>query len=163
MIEAIRQLVTRGQKRVSLMFVGEGPLRDDLTKVIAAAGLTDKVLLLGLKGIDEIAELLHAADLFVMSSAYEGMPMAVTEALASGVPVATTRVGEVALVVNDGVCGRIAEPRTAENLCDAIDWCLDNLAAISGSPCVESASNYSPQSVLTPVYDNYRRLAAMNT
>ena len=51
----------------------------------------------------DIAKALRAADLFVMSSAYEGMPIAVLEALATGVPVVSTDVGELRLVVRDGV------------------------------------------------------------
>jgi glycosyltransferase involved in cell wall biosynthesis len=89
------------------------------------------------------------------------MPMAVIEALASGVPVATTRVGEVALVVNDGACGRIAKSHDEDDLVEAVGWCLDNLGAITGDPCTESASKYSPALVLQPVYENYRRLAAL--
>ena len=87
--------------------------------------------------------------------------MAVIEALASGVPVATTPVGEVALVVKDGSCGRIAALNSEKDLVEATAWCLDNLDAITGKPCLESASNYSPAAVLQPVYENYRRLAAL--
>ena len=43
----------------------------------------------------------------------------------------------------------------------ADDWCLDILNAITGDPCTESASKYSPAVVLQPVYENYRRLAAL--
>jgi len=160
LLAALERLVESGQHNVSLLIVGEGQLRGQMVEAIGQAGLADRVRLLGLKSIDEVAELLHTADLFVMSSAYEGMPMAVIEALASGVPVATTRVGEVALVLRDGVCGRIAESHSEEHLTDAIGWCLDNLDKISGDPCTKSASRYSPAVVLEPIHENYRRLAA---
>ncbi len=160
LLAALRRLVERGQNDVSLLIVGEGQLRSQMEEVIEQTGLTGRIRLLGLKSIDEVAGLLHAADLFVMSSAYEGMPMAVIEALASGVPVATTRVGEVALVLRDGVCGRIAESHSEEHLASAISWCLDNLDKISGTPCTQSASRFSPAVVLESKYENYRRLAA---
>lgn len=159
MLAALKRLVDGGLQDVNLLVVGEGQLRREMEDVIADSGLQDRVHLLGLKSIDEVSVLLHAADLFVMSSAYEGMPMAVIEALASGVPVATTRVGEVALVVNDGVCGRISESHSEEHLAEAIEWCLNNLDAITGKPCLESAGHFSPAVVLEPVYENYRRLA----
>ena len=160
MIEALQIVAARGNNDFNLLLVGEGPLREPVSKAVDEAGLSEKVRLLGLRGIDEIASLLHAADLFVMSSAYEGMPMAVIEALASGVPVATTRVGEVARAVEDRICGRIAEDRSAEKIADAYQWCLQNLADISGEPCAAAASQFSPAVVLGPVYDNYRSLAA---
>jgi glycosyltransferase involved in cell wall biosynthesis len=157
---ALSQLLNDGYDDLELLMVGEGQLRGAIEAFVEKAGIDDKVHLLGLKSTDEVAGLLHSTDLFVLSSAYEGMPMAVIEALASGVPVATTRVGEVALVVKDGSCGRIAASHSEKDLAEAVAWCLDNLTAISGDPCVESASNYSPAVVLQPVYENYRRLAA---
>lgn len=160
LLAALERLVENGQRDVNLLIVGEGQLRSQMEEVIDRNGLADRVRFLGLKSIDEVAGLLHTADLFVMSSAYEGMPMAVIEALASGVPVATTRVGEVALVLNDGVCGRIAESHSEEHLTDAIGWCLDNLDNISGTPCTQAASHFSPAVVLESKYENYRRLAA---
>jgi len=159
LLAALKRLVESGQHNVNLLIVGEGQLRSQMEEVIDRTGLVDRVRFLGLKSVDEVTELLHTADLFVLSSAYEGMPMAVIEALASGVPVATTSVGEVALVVRDRVCGRIAESHSEEDLTDAISWCLDNLDKISGAPCTQSASHFSPAVVLEPVYENYRRLA----
>ena len=160
LLAALGELVESGQQNVNLLIVGEGQLRSQMEVVINQTGLADRVRFLGLKSTDEVAELMHTADLFVMSSSYEGMPMAVIEALASGVPVATTRVGEVALVVHDRVCGRIAKSHSEEHLTDAISWCLDNLDKISGAPCTQSASHFSPAVVLESVYENYRRLAA---
>jgi glycosyltransferase involved in cell wall biosynthesis len=160
LLAALQRLVESGQHDISLLIVGEGQLRSQMEGVIEQTGLAGRIRLLGLKSIDEVAGLLHAADLFVMSSAYEGMPMAVIEALASGVPVATTRVGEVALVLRDGVCGRIAESDSEEHLAGAISWCLDNLDKISGTPCTQSASRFSPAVVLESKYENYRKLAA---
>jgi len=163
LLGSLKRLVDGGQDNFSLLVVGEGQLRTEMEETINQAGLSNRVRLLGLKSIDEVAELLHTADLFVMSSAYEGMPMAVIEALASGVPVATTRVGEVARVLSDGVCGRIAESHSEEHLAEAISWCLENLDKISGDPCTESASHFSPAAVLEPVYANYRRLASVDS
>jgi len=159
LINSIKHVIEQRKENISLLIVGEGPLHEQMSDAICQARLSDRVRFLGLKSVDEVARLLHAADLFVMSSAYEGMPMAVIEALASGVPVATTRVGEVGRVVRDGVCGRIAKAHTENDLADAIEWCLSNLTNISGPPCTESASRFSPAVVLQPVYENYRKLA----
>jgi len=162
LVDSIRKLVEHGKDQISVLIVGDGPLRGETIDAVHQAGLSNTIRFLGSKGIDEVAQVLQAADLFVLSSANEGMPMAVIEALASGVPVATTRVGEVGRLVHDGTCGRIAEDHTEEKFADAIEWCLDNLPSISGAPCVESASRFRPAAVLEPVYENYRQLASLN-
>jgi glycosyltransferase involved in cell wall biosynthesis len=162
LVASVVRLIKRGADKISLLVIGEGALRNQMRAAFEQAGVLDNVRFLGLQSVGEIAGLLHAADLFVMSSAYEGMPMAVIEALASGVPVATTRVGEVERVVEDRICGRIADAHTEEKLTEVIEWCLHNLDSISGKPCAESASRYSPAVVLEPVYENYRRLAALH-
>lgn len=163
LIESVKRLVESMQHDFRLLMVGEGPLRGAILQLVENAGLADKVRLVGVKSIDEVTRLLHAADLFVMSSAYEGMPMAVIEALASGVPVATTQVGEVARVVEDHVCGRITEEHSEEKLAEIIAWCLQHLGQISGAPCTMAASRFSPDVVLQPVYENYRLLAKSHT
>ncbi|MEM5429562.1 glycosyltransferase [Cupriavidus oxalaticus] len=71
-----------------LMIAGEGPQRDALTRRIEQHGLSGRVILLG-KRMD-VPALLNAADLFVLSSLIEGMPLVVGEALASGCPVVAT-------------------------------------------------------------------------
>lgn len=160
LISALERLANLTNKPFSLLLVGEGPLRDSIAQTIEKAGLSKSVHLLGVKSMDEVVELLHAADLFVMSSAYEGMPMAVIEALACGVPVATTQVGEVGRVVHDKICGRIVDEHSAGALAESISWCLDNLDKITGKPCTDAASAFSPGQVLEPIYENYRKLAA---
>ncbi|MEL7451148.1 MAG: glycosyltransferase, partial [Pseudomonadota bacterium] len=93
-------------------------------------------------------------------SAYEGMPMCVLEALGCGVPVVTTRVGEVARVVHDGVSGYIVGDRSAESFADAAERALAALPAMTGEASVTAASDYVPARVLEPVFDNYRRIAS---
>jgi glycosyltransferase involved in cell wall biosynthesis len=92
-----------------LVVVGDGALRGEVEAGIATRGIAKRVTLLGALGAARIAGWLRAADLFVLSSAYEGMPIAVLEALACGFPVASTDVGEIRRVVRDGITGRIAK------------------------------------------------------
>ncbi len=160
MIAALQKLNETRCQSLALLMVGEGPLRESILQAVAAAGLQDRVHLLGVKSMDEVVGLLQVSDLFVMSSAYEGMPMAVIEALACGLPVATTQVGEVGRVVENKVCGRIALEHSPDALSESIAWCVDNLDRISGNPCINAAANFSPSKVLEPIYENYRQLAA---
>ncbi|MBP0623546.1 glycosyltransferase [Cupriavidus sp. LEh25] len=83
-----------------LMIAGDGPLRDTLAQCIAGHGLGGRVRLLGRR--HDVPALLNAADLFVLSSRVEGMPLVVGEALACGCPVVATDAAGVAPMV-DGV------------------------------------------------------------
>jgi glycosyltransferase involved in cell wall biosynthesis len=104
----------------------------------------------------EIAEILRAADLYVLSSAYEGMPIAMLEALATGLPVASTDVGEVRLVVKDGVNGRISADRSVESFAKAIMDALDASEGLRGVPCESAVRDYHPEAVLKIIYANHR-------
>ncbi len=72
-----------------------------LRRSIAGLGLTDRVLMAGPRPPEEVEGWLRAADLFVLASAREGCPNAVWEAMACGLPVVSTRVGEVDRMVPD--------------------------------------------------------------
>ncbi|WP_432257903.1 glycosyltransferase [Cupriavidus sp. TMH.W2] len=98
LIEAFRE-VHRRIPRARLMIAGDGPLRAGLTSQIAGYGLNHAVLLIGAR--KDIPELLRAADVFVLSSRIEGMPLAVGEALASGLPVVSTAAAGVAELAGD--------------------------------------------------------------
>ncbi|MCB9689600.1 MAG: glycosyltransferase [Alphaproteobacteria bacterium] len=79
----------RAQDR--LLVVGNGELEDDVRRWVAERGLQDRVLLLGTR--TDIPELMRAADGYVMSSAWEGLPIVLLEASASGLPIVATDVG----------------------------------------------------------------------
>lgn len=143
-----------------LVLVGDGILRPEVEARIAELGLARKVTLAGARQAGWIARLHRAADLFALSSLYEGMPIALLEALATGLPVASTRVGEVARVVVDGSTGRIASARTAEALADAIVGAL----AIAGDgqrrASVAAIGPHRPEAVLGALHENHRRQVA---
>jgi glycosyltransferase involved in cell wall biosynthesis len=107
----------------------------------------------------EVAELLQAADLFVLSSAYEGMPIAVLEALTTGTPVVTTRVGEVERVVFNRINGAVVKESTPQSFAAALCEILDTLDSVRGSPCERAVIPFHPQRVLTRIYENHRLLS----
>lgn len=75
-----------------LMIVGEGHLRKQLEKQILEFNLQDKVLLVGSQS--NVSDFYNAADCFVLSSSWEGLPMAIIEAKATSLPVITTTAGQ---------------------------------------------------------------------
>jgi glycosyltransferase involved in cell wall biosynthesis len=156
LLEAVREAI-RSTPRIHLIIVGDGELRSEVESASRANELQGKVSVLGVKRSTEIAQLLQISDLFVLSSAYEGMPIAVLEALATGLPVASTDVGEIRLLVTDGVNGQISAGRTPSQLADAINLALQQIDRLRGAPCENAVMPYHPTSVLGRIYDNHRR------
>ncbi|NQT36023.1 MAG: glycosyltransferase [Planctomycetes bacterium] len=82
---------------VRLVLVGEGPEQEAIQREIGKRRLESRVCLLGLR--DDVPRLLQAADLFLLTSISEGIPVTLIEAMAAGLPVVSTDVGGVAEVV----------------------------------------------------------------
>lgn len=91
------------------LFAGDGPLRAPLEAMAESAGLAGAVKVLG--HVDDMPALLAAADAAVLPSRLEGVPLALLEAMAAGLPVVATRVGGVTEAVEDGVTGLLVAPR----------------------------------------------------
>lgn len=119
LLDAIERLSAAGVA-VDLRIVGSGPLAQDLAAQVARAGLGDVVQLVGPKGQDELPDLYAWADVFVLPSFQEGLPVVLMEALASGVPVVTTRIAGIPELVVDGQMGRVVAPGRVDELADAI-------------------------------------------
>ncbi len=97
---------------------GEGALRPDLERQIGALGLEDRVKLPGNR--NDVAEFLASADLFVLPSRWEGLPVALLEAMGAGLPVVATRVEGVDEVVEEERQGLLVPPEDAEALAAAL-------------------------------------------
>ncbi len=102
-----------------LLIVGDGPRGDDLRAQAAGLPGGDRVRFLGVRS--DTRELLGASDLFVLPSLWEGLPMALLEAMAAGLPVVATAVSGTRDVVDDGVSGALVPPGEAEPLRSAIE------------------------------------------
>jgi glycosyltransferase involved in cell wall biosynthesis len=146
-----------------MVLVGDGILRADVEARIEALGLGQRVHLLGARSQDEVASFLRASDLLLLSSAYEGMPRCVVEALGCGVPVVTTKAGEVNLLIDQGKNGYIVEPKDPELFCQHVDQALGQLKQLQGEPCLRAVEQYGADVVLAGLYDTYRRYAAGGT
>ncbi len=158
LLSSFARLVFAGGHAALLLLIGDGVLRAELEKRVAAEGLSPRVRFLGLQGQREIAAILAVSDVFALSSAYEGMPMAALEALGCGLPVATTDVGEVRRVVFTGTNGAISADRTVQGFANCLENVLDNRASYRGRPAIQAIQAYRPAEVLRPVYDTYREL-----
>jgi glycosyltransferase involved in cell wall biosynthesis len=89
--------------KTRLVVAGDGPLLPALTELVGSLGVTRFAHLLGVRR--DVPDILNALDTFVLSSDTEGLPLVVLEAMATGVPVISTRVGGVPNVLEEGKTG----------------------------------------------------------
>ncbi len=162
MVNAFAQ-INAARRNTRLIIVGDGVLRPAIAARVSALGLNGSVILAGLRDADEVARLLQISDAFLLTSAYEGMPMSVLEALGCGVPVVTTNVGEVRRVVRSGRNGQVVDDRSPEAFASATLELLSRGEACRGTPCIEAVADFVPAVVLAPIYRNYRNLASRSS
>jgi glycosyltransferase involved in cell wall biosynthesis len=115
---AAAQLVVERGLPVRFAAAGQGPLAAEISALHAASGLGDRFALLGYR--DDATRLIAGADLFVLASHHEGLPVTVMEALTLGVPVVAPEVGGLREVVHSGENGILVEPGSPAALADAI-------------------------------------------
>jgi glycosyltransferase involved in cell wall biosynthesis len=113
LVRAARAVVDR-RPETGFLLVGDGPLRAQLARAVARAGLQRNFALAGFRA--DLDQLLPAADLFVQSSHTEGLPNVVLEAGACGLPMVATDVGGTGEVFDDGRGGLLVPPRRPERL-----------------------------------------------
>jgi glycosyltransferase involved in cell wall biosynthesis len=101
-----------------LVIVGGGQLQDDLVRKAVDLGLSDSVILTGLRS--DVLEILNGFDVFVFPSLAEGLPLALLEAMAARLPVIATNVGGVPEVINDTDCGMLVPPADLPALAGAM-------------------------------------------
>lgn len=109
----------------TLDVVGEGELREALLGQARELGIADRVRLLGGQPRERVAELMRAADLFVLPSLHENLPVVLIEAQATGLPAVASDVGGVAELV-DGEAGLLVPPGDPAALAAAIRRALDS-------------------------------------
>jgi glycosyltransferase involved in cell wall biosynthesis len=122
MVSAFSQIAEQFPQAV-LVMIGDGPLFSEIKAQVDGLGLTDRIRLLGARS--DVPELLAAADIYVSSSIWEGLPMAVLEAMMSGLPVVATAVGDIPHVLTDAT-GLIVPPGQPEALAEALSCLLSD-------------------------------------
>jgi glycosyltransferase involved in cell wall biosynthesis len=113
MLRAFAQVRQR-EARAVLLLVGRGSLQGEVEALVGELGLRSAVRFLGVR--HDVPEVMSAADGYVMSSAWEGMPMVLLEAAAAGLPIVATRVGGNHEVVRDRDSGLLVPPSDADAL-----------------------------------------------
>ncbi len=108
LVHAIAAMPDELRNRTIVDFVGEGDLRCDLERQISTAGLTNRIHLRGYQS--NVTDWMAHADVLALPSAWEGLPNAVLEAMACGLPVVASGVDGVAEIIESGVTGWLVPP-----------------------------------------------------
>jgi glycosyltransferase involved in cell wall biosynthesis len=123
LIEAFAKLIDKFNE-AELWIVGQGELRLELQKQITDFGLENRIKLLGV--CQNIPEILNKFDVFVMPSIWEGLGIALIEAMASGLPVIGSRVDGIAEIIEDEVNGILVETENSIELTDKMFKLIEN-------------------------------------
>jgi colanic acid/amylovoran biosynthesis glycosyltransferase len=125
-------LLHRRDVSLHCTIVGGGPELDQLRALVASHGLQEVIDLAGPQTAERVQEYLAGADLFVLPSVVtrsgnaEGIPVALMEAMAAGVPVISTSTTGIPELVVDGETGLLVPPRDVVSLADAIERLLND-------------------------------------
>ncbi len=159
LFRAAAEVVARDPRAVFLA-AGQGPLEAVLREELAQLGLGDRFRMLGY--VDDAIGLLSASDLFVLASQVEGLPIAVLEAMALGLPVVATAVGGTPTAVDDAVTGRLVPAGDPGALAAAIRGLIDDEPArrafgATGAARARDFDIARAARELESIYENVRR------
>ena len=110
--------VIRGVPEIRFVFAGDGEMRPQLEKQAADLGLRDRFLFLGRRS--DIPDILASSDIAILPSRAEGLPNAVLEYMAAGLPTIASRVGGNAELVQEGVTGLLVPAEDSKAISDAL-------------------------------------------
>lgn len=146
-----------GLPDAALALVGDGPQRRELEALAAGLGLGDGVLFLGQR--EDVPAVLAAADGFVLASHSEGMPNALLEAMAAGLPSLVTAVGAVPEMIDHGVQGLLVPPGDEAALAEGMARLLGDAsgaAAMGAAARARALERHDFNAVARTMVDIYR-------
>jgi colanic acid/amylovoran biosynthesis glycosyltransferase len=129
-IRAVHRLAGRGRD-VRYEIIGDGPLRGDIERLVAELGVGDRVTLRGWLEQDEVLRAYERSHIAIAPSVtgadgdQEGIPVALMEAMAAGMPVVSTLHSGIPELIEDGVSGRLVPERDVEALAGALEQLID--------------------------------------
>ncbi len=141
LVAALARLAAR-HPAAHVVIAGRGELGEALRALARRLGLEHRVHLLGFRS--DVPALLAAADVFVLPSLSEGLPLSLLEAMSAGRPVVASDTGDVRTVLEGGRLGVLVEPGNAEQLAAALDRLLSRPAeaARMGAAAAAAAAAY---------------------
>jgi glycosyltransferase involved in cell wall biosynthesis len=163
LVDAIGYL-TGKYPQIKLILVGDGDRRSHLERRVHDNGLSSHVLLLGDR--NDIADLLNIFNVYAMSSLWEGVGRALTEAMYCGLPIVATPVNGVTELIQHEVTGLLTPTRDPNALASSIDRLIvdGNLARQMGSNARQKAEEFmGGERMIKAIEEVYRHLCRRRT
>jgi glycosyltransferase involved in cell wall biosynthesis len=133
-------------------------LRAIMDERIRVLQLGDRISLLGALSSPQLANAMISSELLLISSRFEGMPITALEAQACGLPVVSTRTGEIGCVIQDQITGRIVAESDPHRLAEAIREILQSPQNYRAVTCARLVAEYRCSRVLETFYNQVREL-----
>lgn len=153
----------RSDENVRFAMIGDGPMRPAVEEALQRAGLRDRVTLLGF--VRDARDYLRRADVVVIPSDVEGLPLVCLESLAMGTPVVASAVGALPAAIENGVTGEVVPPGEVGAFTDAIRRTLRLGAAdreALARTCRESVvDRFSIEAVRDQYHSVFRKVAGL--
>ncbi len=149
----------RRRPELVLLLAGRGSLEGRMRELAGELDIESRVHFLGQRSREYIARLANISSLFLMTSSFEGMPIALLEAMACGLPAVTTIVGETGLIVSDGENGRLVKEASKEAIGEAIIEVLSSPELYEREKIAASIQPYYIDAALAPLYRMHQEIS----
>ena len=126
LIEAVAELASRGNDAIELHLIGDGPDQSMLEELAEQTGVADRIVFHGRQTQASVLKHLYEADMFALTSVpttcgrREGIPVVLMEAMATGLPVLSSRLSGIPELVDDGCSGLLTQPGDVGSIATAV-------------------------------------------
>ena len=155
-----------GAKAPMLRIVGDGPYLETLKSEINSLGLDKKIILHGHCSSEQVQELLRRSSLLVFPSIwYEGFPLVIGEAYAAGVPVAASKIGTPAYIVQNAITGAHFQPGDIDDMVKQLSFLIEHpelLREMGKNARKEYENKYTPERNFQMIKEIYQEAIEEN-
>ena len=156
LVEAMESVSTHYHES-TLFVVGQDYLKGRIKDLVIKKNLQDRIFFAGFVPPDKLPKYMRAADIFVLPSLREGLPIALLEAMAAGLPIVATNVGGMPEIIKEDENGFLVEPMDSQQLAKKIIFLLQNedIRKRFSSNNTERAKNYNWSTIVTSLEEVY--------
>ncbi len=159
-IDTLAALSDESRPTVRMVVAGSGELLGATREQAAELGVSERVHFLGDIARDEVATLMQALDVLLLTSRSEGGgPRVVLEALACGMPVVSTSVVEIRRTITSGVNGWLVDEASPQQMAEGVEWVLAQQREQLAPAAIAAAEPFTARRILAGLYETYRELA----
>jgi glycosyltransferase involved in cell wall biosynthesis len=162
LVEAFN-LVYKNNNKCKLLIIGNGPLESVLKNRVKELNLEKNVIFL--KNRQDVPDIMKIADVFVFPSIYEGLPLALVEAMAGGLPVIASKIDVLKEIVDDGIDGILVENNDCVKFAETISGLIGNQELkgyLSGNAREKAIRLFSPVEHVRKLENIYWELTCGN-